>query len=179
MVLLVVVSCLLASCEKSPEKTAPLKAEVGQPAPDFSLTDTKGRTWRLTDLRGQVVFVNFWATWCPPCREELPSMEGLHRRLSQAPFQMLTILNNDRPDFAQQVADKYGYTFPILIDPDSKVAGIYGITGVPETFIIDANGVLQKKFIGPWDWNSPPAWKMLAQFLPEGGAAPFTDMSAH
>jgi len=160
---------ILAGCgqDRQDTKQAPAAiATVNQPAPDFTLKDVQGKTWNLTDLRGKVVLVNFWATWCPPCQEELPSMEGLHQGMRQAPFQMLTILNNDRADFAQNLALKRGYTFPILLDPESKVAAAYGITGVPETFIIDTQGILREKHIGPRDWNSQGARQMLSGYLP-------------
>jgi len=86
--------------------------------------------------------------------------------MQKAPFKMLAILNNDRPDFARNLASKINISFPILIDPDSKVADQYGITGVPETFIVDPQGILREKFIGPRPWNSQGAWQMLKQYLP-------------
>ncbi|MFH1218003.1 MAG: TlpA disulfide reductase family protein [Pseudomonadota bacterium] len=163
---MIIAAFMLVGCSREQKQDAPAIAAVDQPAPDFSLKDIQGKTWNLADLRGKVVFVNFWATWCPPCQEELPSMEGLHRGMPASSFQMLTILNNDRADFAQNLALKRGYTFPILLDPESKVASAYGITGVPETFIIDPQGVLREKHIGPRDWNSQGAWQMLSTYLP-------------
>ncbi|MCB2184641.1 MAG: TlpA family protein disulfide reductase [Desulfobulbaceae bacterium] len=159
---------LLAACSKEDESKPGevLKAEVGKPAPNFTLTDIDGKQWQLSSLRGKVVFINFWATWCPPCQEEIPSMQALYEGMADAPFQMLSILNNDRPDYARMLADKIGFTFPILMDPESTAAAQYGLTGVPETFIIDTQGVLREKFIGPRPWNSREAWMMIGQYLP-------------
>ncbi len=93
-------------------------------------------------------------------------MEALNRGLSDAPFQMITILNNDRPQFADTLRKKIGFTFPVLIDPDSQTAQQYGLTGVPETFIVDPEGILREKFIGPRPWNSQEAFKMLSKYMP-------------
>lgn len=164
-VLLVLITILVAGCGQEKEKY-PAKATVNSLAPDFTLTDIQGQKWQLSDLRGKLVFINFWATWCPPCQEELPSMEELNRGLEKGKFQMLTILSNDNPDLARRLADRIGLTFPILIDPDSKGAARYGITGVPETFIIDSQGILREKIIGPRKWNSPAARQMLGKYLP-------------
>ena len=143
-----------------------MKAELNKPAPDFTLVDLKGKQWKLSDLKGKVVFVNFWATWCAPCLEEMPSMQGLNVGMSNAPFQMLAILNNDRPEYAQNLVDKTNISFPVLLDPNSRVATQYGLTGVPETFIVDPQGILREKFIGPRPWNSQGAWEMLKKYLP-------------
>ncbi|MEW6519328.1 MAG: TlpA disulfide reductase family protein [Thermodesulfobacteriota bacterium] len=172
-VLLVLITMLVAGCGQEKEKY-PAKATVNSPAPNFTLTDIQGQRWRLADLRGKLVFINFWATWCPPCQEELPSMEALHRGMDRGRFQMLTILSNDNPELARMLAGKMGLTFPILTDPEARAAKQYGITGVPETFIIDSQGILREKIIGPRNWNSQAAWQMLAKYLP-----PSADAAAH
>jgi len=146
------------------------KAVIGRPAPHFALTDIQGKKWDLAELRGKVVFLNFWATWCPPCIEEMPSMEALNRRMPTTTFQMLTILYNDRPEYARNLISKIGATFPVLVETEARTASKYGLTGVPETFVIDPQGILREKFIGPKDWNSPFAAAMLAQYLPGASA---------
>lgn len=172
--LLFLVIFLVGSCGLVKEKY-PEKATVNSPAPDFTLTDIQGNHWQLSKLRGKLVFINFWATWCPPCQEELPSLEALNRSMDRDRFQMLTILSNDNPDLARMLAGRIGLTFPILIDPESKGAAQYGITGVPETFIVDPQGILREKIIGPRDWNSPGAWQMLERYLPQpAGGGPAT-----
>ena len=143
----------------------PTVAEVGQPAPDFTLVDTQGKTWTLSQLKGQVVFVNFWATWCPPCRAEMPSMQRLYTYLPKDKFKMLGILNNDSPSLAEDFCRKLGVTIPILNDPNGKVGADYGLTGVPETFIIDKEGILREKFIGPAQWDAPNYVQMLINYI--------------
>jgi peroxiredoxin len=156
---------LLAGC--GPGDRLGAMAFVGQPAPTFTLTDLHGKNWRLADLQGKVVFLNFWATWCQPCLQEMPSMAALNRKMPADAFQMITILYNDRPEIAGNLAQKMGLTFPVLVDANSIAARQYGLTGVPETYIIDPQGILREKFIGPLNWDSPAAMDLMAKYLPE------------
>ena len=166
VVLLLIATVFITSC--GPGNEQPLvKAIKGQPSPDFILTDIKGKDWQLSSLHGKVVFINFWATWCPPCLQELPSMEALNKSMADKPFQMLTILYNDRPEFGQSLVSKSGYNFPVLIDSDSSTAKEYRLTGVPETYIVDTQGILREKFIGPFEWNSSKALQILGKYLPQ------------
>jgi cytochrome c biogenesis protein CcmG, thiol:disulfide interchange protein DsbE len=153
---------LLSGCKQ--EAVGP-GIELDRPAPDFTLVDTTGKTWSLADLRGRVVLVNFWASWCQPCLQEMPSMQELNGFLPEDKFTMLSILFNDAPAFAENIAERFNLNFPILIDPENMAARAYGLTGVPETYIIDKEGVLRKKFIGPVEWNSPEARQMMLQYI--------------
>ncbi len=153
-------SILISSCGQVPKV-----AEVGKPAPDFTLVDGNGKTWTLSQLRGQVLFINFWATWCPPCREEMPSMQILHTNLPKDKFKMLAILNNDNLMLAKSFARKLNLTMPILDDPGNIVGKKYGLTGVPETYIVDKQGIVREKFIGPAKWDSPDNVKMLMGYI--------------
>lgn len=145
-----------AGCENigGPAKTG--KMEIGKAAPDFVLQDASGKVWKLSTLKGKVVFVNFWATWCKPCRDEMPSMEALNKSMAGKPFQMLSIAFNDDLDMAKSFAQSLGATFPVLGNSGEELTQAYMITGVPETFLIDADGILKHKFLGPYDWNSLP-----------------------
>lgn len=166
IILLLVLVMTVIGCSKPEEKTkAPLVAQKGLLAPDFELQDTSGKVWKLSALRGQVVFINFWATWCPPCREEMPSMQELHKVMPQDRFKMLTILSNDEPALAKNFLAKVGADFPVLLDLLSKTAKAYGLTGVPETFIVDKEGVLRQKYLGPRDWSSVEAQKMIMSYI--------------
>ncbi len=128
---LLVLPGLMSGCQK--RQQAPAVRTVGKPAPDFTLEDMNGKTWHLADLKGKVVFVNFWATWCPPCRGEMPSLENLYQSMPADRFQMLTILSNDKPEEAAHFTKLIHFTAPVLLDPDHQGYRAYGLTGVPET----------------------------------------------
>lgn len=133
------------------------RAAIGIEAPDFSLADLNGKTWKLSDLRGKVIFLNFWATWCDTCKTENPTIQNLINLEKDNPdFVFLTILYNDSPDNARSYMNKNSFTFPVLIDT-AKTAKNYGLTGVPETFLIDAKGIVRDKIVGPFKWDSPDA----------------------
>jgi thiol-disulfide isomerase/thioredoxin len=95
--------------------------EIGKPAPDFVLQDASGKSWQLSNLKGKVVFVNFWATWCKPCRDEMPSMEALNKAMAGQPFQMLSIVFNDDLDMADRFARRLGARFPVLGNTDQEL----------------------------------------------------------
>ena len=160
--LMIVTLALLVGCnrDKSGGKkggaAAPAAAAVeGAVAPDFSVKDLEGKEVRLSSLKGKVVMVNFWATWCPPCKEEIPSMMKLNKSMEGKPFQMLAISIDEG---GKTAVDKYfkssGNLLPAYLDTDGAISQGYGITGVPETFILDRNGVIQKKVVGGMDWSS-------------------------
>ncbi|MDH3349750.1 MAG: TlpA family protein disulfide reductase [Desulfobulbaceae bacterium] len=161
-ILILCLSMLIAACGEEP-----IRATVGNPAPDFTLVDITGKDWTLSELKGQVVFINFWATWCPPCREEMPSMQRLYTKLPKDKFKMLAILNRDAPSMADVFVQKAGATMPILDDQSNTVGSKYGLTGLPETYIIDKQGVLREKFIGPAQWDSPQFIQMLMTYINE------------
>lgn len=165
LVIMMLSAGLLAACNRSPKETPPPAKAVGQSAPDFVLKDIKGKTWRLSELKGKMVFVHFWATWCPPCRGELPAVQTLSQSLPPEASQILAILNNDQAEVAEKFAGGIGFTAPILLDPENRAAKAYGTTGVPETYIVDKNGILREAIIGAMDWNSPEARQILAPYL--------------
>ena len=160
--LLILACCLalfVAACEQRPVAT------VGEPAPDFDTVDLEGNIWSLSKLKGQVVFVNFWATWCAPCREEMPSMQRLNAMMPADKFEMLALFNNDKPAAVKNFVAKLGLTMPILSDESNIIGARYGLTGLPETFIIDKQGVIREKFIGPAQWDSPENVQMLTKYI--------------
>jgi peroxiredoxin len=160
---IVLVFCLPLFIFACRQGTAILK--VGDPAPDFSLVDRQGKTWTLSELKGQVIFINFWATWCPPCLQELPSMQKLYTILPPDKFKMLAILNKDETALADLVARQRGITIPILDDSQNIVGPNYSLTGLPETFIINKEGKLVEKFIGPVQWDAPKYIQMIMQYI--------------
>lgn len=140
---------------------------VGKEAPDFALTDINEKPFRLSDFRGKVVFLNFWATWCAPCREEMPSMEVLYKNFEKDGLVILAVsidrvtTTKDIPPFVKGM----NLTFPVLIDSWGKTDKPYKRMGVPETFIIDQQGVIREIIIGPKDWTRVDNLKTLTTLL--------------
>ncbi len=156
---LVVLLVVSAGCRKA----QPLPQE-GSPAPDFTLKDLSGRDVRLKDLQGKVVIVNFWATWCPPCRGEVPSMVKLNEAMAGKEFQMLAIsIDEGGKEAVEGFFRDSGARLPALLDSEQKVSKMYGTTGVPETFVVDKKGIILKKVVGAMDWSDP----QVIQFLNE------------
>jgi len=126
--------------------------EVGQPAPDFELRTLDGGTARLSDYQGQAVVLNFWATWCPPCRTEMPEFEAIYRERQAGDLVVLAVddLATDSEAEVRDFIAGLGVTFPVLFDTGSSaVAQRYGVIGRPSTFFIDAEGVLRARNLGP------------------------------
>jgi peroxiredoxin len=105
---------------------------------DFTLSDLQGKTWSLKDLHGKVVLVNFWATWCPPCRSEMPDLETVYKQFKNQGFVVLAISDEDASK-VKPFVDEYRLSFPILLDPDRKANKQYNIEGIPESFVYDRN----------------------------------------
>lgn len=168
MVALLVCFVAFSGCSKDEKGKAPGgMLKEGSTAPDFILKDPAGRDVSLASLRGKVVFLNFWATWCPPCKEEIPSMVRLNQAMAGKPFQMLAVSIDEGGKAAVEAYfARTGLTLPTLNDQDQRVGKMYGITGVPETFIIDGKGVILKKVIGGMDWGAPEVIAFLNGILP-------------
>ncbi|MGH7292479.1 MAG: TlpA disulfide reductase family protein, partial [Myxococcota bacterium] len=125
------------------------------------------------ELRGRVVFVNFWATWCAPCREEAPSLERLYQSLSGDGFELLGISIDAENDQAKVEAfrKELGLTFPIPRDPQKRVYAAYQASGVPETFLLDRQGRVLERFVGPQNWDDPRYAREIRRALAAGGRA--------
>jgi len=106
---------------------------------DFTLTDLNGKNWTLRDLRGKVVLLNFWATWCPPCRKEMPDLEALYRRFEPQGLVILGVSDED-VDKVKPFIEQQGITYPVLLDPGRKVNELFQIQGIPKTFVYDRDG---------------------------------------
>jgi len=166
LILVIVIAVCLAVLFLLPkEKKYQEIAAVGKPAPAIELKDTDGKLWKLSDLRGKVVFLNFWATWCTTCKAERPYKEKLFQIMQGRPFQMLGILYRDSPSNLPEYKMKFPVSFPTLISNDNEAARLYGITGVPETFIIDKNGIVREKIVGPLEWSRPEYLKIIEKYL--------------
>jgi peroxiredoxin len=130
--------------------------EPGLAAPDFSLPILGAEgSLSLGSLRGKVVLVNFWATWCKPCEEEMPAMENLYQALASQGFELVAVsVDQDRREVEEFTAER-GLSFPILLDPQKRVADAYQSYRFPESYLIDREGVLVARYIGPREWDAP------------------------
>jgi peroxiredoxin len=133
----------------TPLPALPVGIELGQLAPDFALSDLGGTPIRLGDLRGQVVVVNFWATWCPPCRVEAPALQAASQRYAQQGVIFLGVDQREDAATVQQFAAEFGLTYPLLLDTDGAVAAMYQVLGIPTTVFVDAQGVVAARHVGP------------------------------
>lgn len=135
------------------------------PAPEFVLKTLDGKEVSLKDLRGKVVFLNFWATWCSPCKEEMPSIEALHKRFKGQGLVVLGVAYGEGEKRVKRFVRKNGYTFTILLDPDGSVTQLYMIIYIPVTYLIDRDGKVIGKAMGPREWDSPEAFKVIEEAL--------------
>lgn len=141
--------------------------KVGDPAPVFSLPNLSGEI--RTEPVSSVVLVNFWATWCPPCREEMPSMAALHRRLESKGLHIVAVsVDRDASALAGFVRE-YNLPFQVLHDKDSKISRVYGVFRYPESFLIDRTGKIRRHLIGAIEWTSPSILSDIEQLLAETG----------
>jgi len=131
--------------------------EVGARARTFHAINVRsGRPASLADYRGKVILLNVWATWCQPCRVEMPSMERLHQRLAGKDFEVVAVsIDKEGEDIVQAFVQELGLSFDILHDQSGAIQQIYQTTGVPESFVIDREGIIVKKTIGATEWDGP------------------------
>jgi peroxiredoxin len=142
---------------------------VGSKAPDFQATTVDGVpvTRTIADYQGDVVLLNIWATWCLPCRTEMPSIQALHDRFASKGLKVVAV-SVDNPGTTEEIQkfrDEYGLTFDILHDASGAIKRDYQTTGVPETFVIGRDGIIRKKVIAAADWDSPANRALFAQLL--------------
>jgi peroxiredoxin len=121
---------------------------VGTPAEDFQLVDLKGKTQSLSEYRGKIVLLNFWATWCKPCTTEMPAMQSSYDKLHDKGFVVLAINELEDDAKVREHIGQYGHTFPVLMDRDNKVANQFGVYGLPVSVFIDERGVVQEYIKG-------------------------------
>ncbi len=160
---------LLVGCDNSTSEQPLTKVNPeSKLAADFTLTNMQGEQVSLSQYRGKVVILNFWATWCPPCREEMPSMERLYQKYKDQGLVILAVSADENGKKAvSQFLQKTPYSFPILLDSDNIAQNAYGVFRFPESFIIDRNGMVIKKIIGGRDWLSGSTYELI-NFLLNG-----------
>jgi len=162
-------SLLIASTASAGDSFADLNLiRPGRPsrAPDFTVARLGSGSLSLKELRGQLVFLNFWATWCPPCKEEMPSMERLYQRYKARGFTIVAIsIDSGAPDGVARFVKKLGLTFPIGLDPKVEVANRYTVRALPSSFLIDRDGNTIAVALGPRDWNGKAAHAVVEGLL--------------
>jgi peroxiredoxin len=142
----------------------PIKGD--KKAPNFCLEDLKGKKLELRNFKGKVVFINFWATWCGPCKEEMPSIEALYQQFKEKDFVFLTIsVDYEGKKPVKEFIEKQRYTFPVLLDPKCETLDLYKVKGIPTTILIDKNRKMIGKATGPRNWKSPEAISLLNLLL--------------
>jgi cytochrome c biogenesis protein CcmG/thiol:disulfide interchange protein DsbE len=152
---LLLVGLLLCGCDRGDHP-----ANVGSTAPQFTISDD-ARTVNLASLRGHVVVLNFWATWCLPCIEEVPSLVRLQQRLPQVAI--VAISSDDDPAAYKQFLTANSVDFLTVRDPSSSIMHLYGTVKIPETYVIDRQGVLRRKFVSAQNWTDPEIVNYLAK----------------
>ncbi len=163
---IVVSSCTLESGNEDSGGEVFIALDKGEMAKDFTLPDLDGEKVTLSDLRGKVVLLNFWATWCPPCRKEMPSMESLHRKYGEKDLVILAVaIDRKGAKVAKPFVEENGLTFPVLIDRRGRVSDLYGVYAVPTTFVIDRNGTIVDKVQGAADWFSEEAQNFFEELI--------------
>ena len=138
----------------------------GDRAPEFRLQAPNNRLVSLSEFKGRVVMVHFWATWCPPCVDEMPTLDRLYRAMKGTDFEMLAIsVNEEGAAAVVPFMQKNNLNVPILFDPEKSIAGLYGTTKFPETYIIDRQGIVRYKAIGPRNWTDPSTIQILRNIM--------------
>jgi len=140
--------------------------KLGEPAPNFRLRDLNGHSVALSDLRGKVVLLNFWATWCGPCRVEMPAMEELYRTFSRNDFEILAVSTDAQgASVTRPFQQENHLTFPILHDADYRVGLTYGARSLPMTFMVDRQGVVRHQIFGARDWGAAEAHQLVQMLM--------------
>ena len=142
-----------------------IEPDKERPAPEFALEDLSGRVIGLRNFRGKVVFLNFWATWCRPCRREMPAMEELHREFRDRGLEIVAVNFREGKDDIWKFLQELGVTFTVLLDRDGKVSEQYGVWHLPVSYIINRRGEFVGKVSGSREWDSKEAKSFFRELL--------------
>lgn len=163
-----VMSLLLAAGAQA----AGLEARPATPAPELGARDTGGISRTLADYRGRVVLLNFWASWCPPCQREMPSMERLRVKMAGRPLEIVALDSAETADEVNAFLAKMKLGFPILLDPDGSNTRRWKVFALPTSFLLDANGRVRFVLTGPTEWDEGEALQAIESLLAELPAQP-------
>lgn len=143
-------------------------SEAGAMAPDFTFPDMNGKPVSLSQHRGKVVFLNIWATWCGPCRIEMPAMEKLYQKFKKKDFVILAIsIDRQRESVVRPFINELGITFPVLLSPDGSIQKMYMVNALPASFIINKSGLIVAEIIGARDWFGPKTIETFESLISE------------
>ena len=156
---------LITGCTAGSGSSEPATATIGQPAPDFKLQNLDGESVSLSDFKGKAVLVNFWATWCGPCRIEMPYLQEIYEEWSEQGLVLLAVNIGESPAKVKDFMEKYNLSFPVLLDAKTTVAREYNVSGIPTTFFIDKDGVIQVKIVGAFS-NTAQIESSLSKIIP-------------
>jgi len=148
-------------------QAAKLEARAATPAPELKAKDLTGATKTLADYRGKVVLLNFWASWCPPCLREMPSMERLRVKMAGRPIEIVALASAESADDVQPFLSRMKLGFPILLDPDGSNTKRWKVFALPTTFLLDAKGRVRYVLTGPTEWDEGEALQVLESMLAE------------
>lgn len=152
-ILTALITLLLLACTEEPQFEPPA---VGKPFPSLTLQALDGTTENLAQHRGKLVILHVWATWCPPCRKEMPGLERLSKKLDPEKFALLGVSVDEDANLVREFKRKYGVTFARYIDPEKAIAqGVLNVKAYPETFLIASDGTLLRRMVGEHQWDSP------------------------
>lgn len=138
-----------------------------QEIPDFEVTNLDGRTMKLSDLKGKIVFLNFWATWCPPCRMEMPSMERLYGQFKDTDLTILAVSVGEDAATVNDFLFRTPYSFPMALNPDGKLGTLYAARGIPTSYILNRDGSILAAKIGAQEWDTQKIIDVFTQLLDE------------
>jgi thiol-disulfide isomerase/thioredoxin len=174
LIFVVALLCVFAASASAISITAEEFRQLGLQPPksrleivDFELQDLYGTTRRLGDFNGKVVFLNFWATWCGPCRFEMPSMEKLYRRFKAEGLEIVAVNLQEDGDSVQRFVDEYELSFNVLLDTTGRVGATYGARSIPTTYIVDRDGYVLAGTIGTREWDTEEYIRFFEKLLAE------------
>ncbi len=161
--LIAALCCLLLF---APAQARELKPYAGGATPPLALRDLNGKPRNLADYRGRVVLVNFWASWCPPCRAEMPSMERLQQKLAGKPFTVLAVNMGESEEAVRTFLKEIPVSFPILMDKDGAALKRWKVFAFPTSFVVDPQGRIRYALFGPTEWDHPDPLGKITKLLP-------------
>ncbi|HWR75580.1 MAG TPA: TlpA disulfide reductase family protein [Thiobacillus sp.] len=164
-------TCVMSLLLASGAQAAGFEARAATPAPELKAQDLAGAPKTLADYRGKVVLLNFWASWCPPCLREMPSMERLRVKMAGQPLTIVALDSAETPDEVNAYLSRMKLGFPILLDPDGSNTKRWNVFALPTTFLLDARGRVRYVLTGPTEWDEGEALGVIESLLAELPAA--------